>query len=46
MGYCGAEDVPALQQKAQFVKITAAGIQESHPHNVVITREAPNYSRR
>ena len=46
MGYCGAENVPALQQKAQFVKITAAGIQESHPHNVVITREAPNYSRR
>jgi IMP dehydrogenase len=46
MGYCGAINVLALQQKAQFVKITAAGIQESHPHNVVITREAPNYSRR
>jgi IMP dehydrogenase len=46
MGYCGALNVLALQQKAQFVKITAAGIQESHPHNVVITREAPNYSRR
>jgi IMP dehydrogenase len=46
MGYCGAVNVPTLQEKAQFVKITAAGIQESHPHNVVITREAPNYSRR
>jgi IMP dehydrogenase len=46
MGYCGASNVPTLQQKARFVKITAAGIQESHPHNVVITREAPNYSRR
>jgi IMP dehydrogenase len=45
MGYCGAPDLNALK-KAQFVKITAAGVQESHPHNVTITREAPNYSRR
>ncbi len=44
MGYCGARDIPALQ-KARFVRITNAGIQESHPHDVTITREAPNYSR-
>ena len=45
MGYCGARTISDLQ-KAQFVKITAAGYQESHPHNVTITKEAPNYSRR
>lgn len=44
MGYCGAANIPALQ-KAQFVRITNAGVQESHPHDVTITREAPNYSR-
>jgi IMP dehydrogenase len=44
MGYCGAADIAALQ-KAKFVVITAAGVRESHPHDVVITREAPNYSR-
>ncbi len=44
MGYCGAADIPALQ-KARFVRITNAGVQESHPHDVSITREAPNYSR-
>ena len=44
MGYCGAADVKALQE-AKFVKITAAGVQESHPHDIQITREAPNYSR-
>ena len=44
MGYCGAADIPALQ-KAKFVRITNAGVQESHPHDVTITREAPNYSR-
>ena len=44
MGYCGAPDIEALQ-KAKFVKITAAGVQESHPHDIQITREAPNYSR-
>ena len=43
MGYCGAPDIVALQQKAQFVKITAAGLLESHPHDVQITKEAPNY---
>ena len=45
MGYCGAKDLEALRQ-AKFVKITAAGMAESHPHDVTITREAPNYSTR
>ena len=44
MGYCGAKDIEAMQQ-AKFVKITGAGVRESHPHDVFITREAPNYSR-
>ncbi|HIP49547.1 MAG TPA: IMP dehydrogenase [Lutibacter sp.] len=44
MGYCGAKDIEALKQ-AQFVQITAAGMKESHPHDVTITKEAPNYSR-
>lgn len=44
MGYCGAKDVELLG-RAGFVKITAAGVNESHPHDVFITREAPNYSR-
>lgn len=44
MGYCGSATVPDLQT-AKFVKITAAGVRESHPHDVMITREAPNYSR-
>ena len=44
MGYCGAPDLATLR-KAKFVKITAAGMVESHPHDVAITREAPNYSR-
>ena len=46
MGYCGSKDVPTLKKSARFIQITAAGMQESHPHNVSITREAPNYSRR
>lgn len=46
MGYCGANTVEELQQKGRFVKITAAGVKESHPHNVNITKEAPNYSTR
>ena len=45
MGYCGAPSIEALQE-AKFVKITAAGMRESHPHDVAITREAPNYSSR
>lgn len=44
MGYCGAATIEAMQQ-AKFVKITGAGVRESHPHDVFITREAPNYSR-
>lgn len=44
MGYCGCRDITALQN-AQFVRITAAGLRESHPHDVQITKEAPNYSR-
>ncbi|WP_062061108.1 IMP dehydrogenase [Aquimarina longa] len=46
MGYCGAKDIPTLKDKGRFVKITASGINESHPHDVTITKEAPNYSRR
>ncbi|GGD02931.1 IMP dehydrogenase [Hyunsoonleella pacifica] len=45
MGYCGAKDIAALQDNGQFVKITASGINESHPHDVTITKESPNYSR-
>jgi IMP dehydrogenase len=45
MGYCGAKNLEKLKN-AKFVKITAAGVTESHPHDVVITREAPNYSRK
>lgn len=45
MGYCGAKDIDTLKSSAKFVKITSSGISESHPHNVMITKEAPNYSR-
>jgi len=45
MGYCGAKDVQTLKDTGRFVKITSSGISESHPHNVMITKEAPNYSR-
>jgi IMP dehydrogenase len=45
MGYCGAKDVETLQKNGRFVRITTAGAAESHPHDVTITREAPNYSR-
>lgn len=44
MGYCGAKDINALQ-KAEFIRVSKAGIAESHPHDVTITREAPNYTR-
>lgn len=44
MGYCGSKDIAALQQ-AKFTRITNAGVLESHPHDVQITQEAPNYSR-
>ena len=45
MGYCGAATIPKLQQ-ARLVKISSAGVSESHPHNITITKESPNYSRR
>ncbi|KRN88008.1 IMP dehydrogenase [Ligilactobacillus acidipiscis] len=45
MGYCGAPDLEYLAENAQFVQITSAGLIESHPHDVQITKEAPNYSR-
>jgi len=45
MGYCGAKDIEALKEKGKFVKITSSGIHESHPHDVTITNESPNYSR-
>ena len=46
MGYCGAPNLKALRENAQFVRITGAGLRESHPHDVQITKEAPNYSPR
>jgi len=45
MGYCGSKDI-TTQKEAKFVRITSSGISESHPHNVTITKESPNYSRR
>jgi IMP dehydrogenase len=45
MGYCGSKDIATLQDTGRFVRITSSGITESHPHNVTITKEAPNYSR-
>jgi len=45
MGYCGAHDIAGLQRDTEMVQITAAGLRESHPHDVTITREAPNYSK-
>ena len=45
MGYCGAPDLATLTNEAQFVQITGAGLVESHPHDVQITKEAPNYSK-
>jgi len=44
MGYCGCKTIPELHEKSRFVKITGAGLIESHPHDVFITKEAPNYS--
>ena len=44
MGYCGAPDIETLRANAQFVRITGAGLRESHPHDINITKEAPNYS--
>ena len=44
MGYCGAKTIPDLQMNGQFVQITSASLKESHPHDIYITKEAPNYS--
>ena len=44
MGYCGCGTIPELQERAQFMQITAAGLKESHPHDIYITKEAPNYT--
>lgn len=44
MGYCGAPDIPTLQKESRFMKITSAALRESHPHDIQITKEAPNYS--
>ena len=46
MGYCGTPTIADLQENGKFVKITSAGVRESHPHDVHITKEAPNYSVR
>jgi IMP dehydrogenase len=46
MGYVGARTVPEMKEKARFVQITSAGLRESHPHDVMITKEAPNYGAR
>ena len=43
MGYCGAENIEEMRTKTQFIRMTAAGLRESHPHDVIITKEAPNY---
>ncbi|MEZ0368245.1 MAG: IMP dehydrogenase, partial [Candidatus Sericytochromatia bacterium] len=45
MGYCGTPDIETLKREGKFVKITSAGLRESHPHDVAITNESPNYHR-
>ena len=45
MGYCGAPSVGDMQTRSRFVRMTAAGLRESHPHDIWITQEAPNYTR-
>ena len=46
MGYCGTKDISSLKRDGKFVRTTNSGIIEGHPHDVTITREAPNYSRK
>ncbi len=43
MGYCGCKDIPAMQHDTHFIRISAAGMRESHPHDIIITEDAPNY---
>jgi IMP dehydrogenase len=45
LGYCGARTVRDLRERARFVTVTQSGLRESHPHDMVVTKEAPNYSR-
>jgi IMP dehydrogenase len=45
MGYCGCPDIPTLQSQARFIRVTSAGLTESHAHDVIITKEAPNYRK-
>jgi len=45
MGYCGVKNIEDLQQRSKLIKLTSAGLLESHPHNITITMEAPNYQR-
>src|SRR5438445_12052251 len=46
MGYCGTRNIEELRTRARFILVTGASVQESHPHNILITQEAPNYSSR
>jgi IMP dehydrogenase len=43
MGYCGAPDIEAMKTRTRFIRITGAGLRESHPHDIIITKESPNY---
>ena len=43
MGYCGCKDIMALRTQSKFIKVTPSGLQESHVHDVIVTKEAPNY---
>ena len=45
MGYCGSKNIKELKDNSKFVQITSAGLDESHPHNITITKESPNYTR-
>ena len=45
MGYCGAKDIPTLQEEGRFIRMTGNGLAENHPHDVQITKEAPNYRK-
>lgn len=44
MGYCGVKNIDELMNKTRFIRVTSAGLKESHPHDVTITKESPNYS--
>jgi IMP dehydrogenase len=46
MGYCGTRNIEELRTRTRFIMVSAAGVQESHPHDIAITQEAPNYSSR